>query len=709
MPMIYSKKIDSTSAFIFFISFSIYLFTATPSFYWRDGAEFQTVGFSLGIAHPSGFPLYSIIAKLFTMLPMGSIAFKVTLLSSFFGALTAACVYLIIKTILDYLSISGNLNFYHKPNQAIAFSAAILFSFSNALWENSNVPEVYTLINVFTALFIYISIRRNIELTHAKTEENLEWLFLLPFLFGLSLGAHSIEILYLPLLLVLLYYLWIKPNFLGLFKYSFIVLFFLLLGFSVYLYLPIRASQEPYFNWGDPQTLQQFIIHVTDRKDGRVHLAIPGVKSVLLPQVLHYLHFYPTNFSILGIGLGLSGLVYLILKEKKIAAILTAFFFPPFLFFIRFWGDSSNYLSGFLVFTVLVGVGSWWVYSMVLRSIRRFDLTPRIINAFWAMLAMNVLILFFSHLSQNNKSDYWTPERVFKTNLLDLENNAIVFTRESYFPFSYLQEVGNLRSDVTYLANVDFLAPDFFFKATKKRLPLVTVPAAGSEMPGSVFLSQNISKHPIYWESDGGNDHLVFPYLTLNGMLFKILESPPPIEEKLLNDYRLKLKANFDLDQLSLNQEESRFYGNFFTNLGSYFLQKERYDLALQHFEMAYALIPKDNYLLNFLGISHGELRQFDKAEAYFQKLLSLNPSHVHAQRNLGLLYLESKRYPQAEAALLQAEQIQPDSAETNYRLGLLYDQIGKREKAILHLEKALAGDREHIGAQEKLDALRQG
>lgn len=702
--MIFSKKRDLTPVFIFFISFSTYLFTATPTFYWRDGAEFQTVGFTLGIAHPSGFPLYSIVAKLFTMLPMGSVAFKVTLLSAVFGGLTATLVYFIVGTILKYFSTEQGAQ--EKPIQFIALSAALLFSFSNALWENSNIPEVYTLINAFTALFILISVCRVVGSPDAS-EGGLRSLFFFAFLFGLSLGAHSVEILYLPVLLVLFYSLWLRPIRLKVPKYGFLILFFLILGFSVYLYLPIRASQEPYFNWGDPQTLRQFLTHVTDRKDQKVHFAIPRAASVLLPQILNYSRFYPSNFSILGIGLGLSGLIYLIRRNKKIAFILAGFFFPPFIFFIRFWGDSSNYLSGLLVFTVLIGVGSGWAYSAVLRLIRGFRLSSSAVWIFWTALAMNILILSISHLAQNNKSGYWIPEKIFKTSLLDLENNAIVFTRESYFNFSYLQQVENVRPDVSHLSNVDFLQPDFFFKATQARLPLVSVPSADAETPGSIFLSENIGKHPIYWEPDGGNNYVVAPYLSLDGMFFRILESPPPISEERLNSYRKKLKTNLDLDRLSLNYEESRFYGNFFFNIGSHLLEDERYDVALQHFEMAYTLMPTDYYLLNFIGVSHGQLGNSDKAEEYFKKLLSVDPFHLDAQRNLGLLYLEGERYQEAEEALLKAERIQPQSAETNYRLGLLYDRMGEKEKALLYMEKVLKEDPKHAGAQEKRELLR--
>ncbi|MFQ5950068.1 MAG: protein O-mannosyl-transferase family, partial [Nitrospiria bacterium] len=90
---------------IFFISFATYLFTALPSIYWRDAPEFQAIGYLLDIAHPSGSPLYTIVIKLFTFIPMGSIAFKTTLVSAVFGVGLSLLLYWIIQYLLEQLEI----------------------------------------------------------------------------------------------------------------------------------------------------------------------------------------------------------------------------------------------------------------------------------------------------------------------------------------------------------------------------------------------------------------------------------------------------------------------------------------------------------------------------------------------------------------------------------------------------------------------------
>ncbi|WP_168059441.1 DUF2723 domain-containing protein [Candidatus Manganitrophus noduliformans] len=698
------KKIDLLGLFVFLIPFSAYLFTAAPTLYWRDGAEFQTVGFVLGIAHPSGSPLYAIISKLFTFIPMGSIAFKVTLLSAFFGGVISYLIYRIIQAILVHISFGMTQRFNPHSIEWIAFSAGLLFSLSNALWENANVPEVYTLANAFTACFILLlvcAIGRD-----ADSQKQFKAFSILMFLFGLSLGAHAAEIFYLPFLPVLLFFLWRRRTGSGVLKYGSILLFFFILGSSVFLYLPVRASQAPAFNWGDPQTLERFLIHVTDRKDAPVHFDVPSSQDVWIPQLINYARFFPDSFSFFGTLLGLIGLVYLFRREKKVLGIMATFFFPPFLFFIRFWWDSSNYLSGFIIFTILLGVGSGWVYLKLVDLAERSQQNLHLTKIFGVLLTANILILAPAHFIQNDKSTYWGPGKVFKRILLDLESNAIAFTRDAYFAFSYLQNAEAMRPDVTHLSSVEFVSPSFFFTVTQARFPLVTVPSTGREKLGSAFLSSNIMNHPIYWQPDPENDHLVAPYLSLDGLFFRIQETPPPLTQERIKSYLAKIKDSFDPNEIPLDSEESRFYGDAFSKMGAYFLKEGGFDIALQHFETANALSPDNVVFLNLLGVAHGQLKQVERSEEYFKRALSLDAQSLDVQRNLGILYLEEKRFREAEGALLKASMLQPKNAETNYQLGLLYEQMGKKEEAASYFERAIAASPEYRDTRERLNQL---
>lgn len=85
------------AALLWLISFSLYVRTLAPSLLWGDSAEFQTLSYTLGMTHASGYMTHILIGKLFTLIPVGDIAFRVNLMSAFFGALSVAQVFLIVR------------------------------------------------------------------------------------------------------------------------------------------------------------------------------------------------------------------------------------------------------------------------------------------------------------------------------------------------------------------------------------------------------------------------------------------------------------------------------------------------------------------------------------------------------------------------------------------------------------------------------------
>ena len=76
---------------------ALYVRTLAPSLLWGDSAEFQTLSYTLGMTHPSGYMTQIVFGKLFTYIPVGNIAYRVNLMSAFFGALAVAETYWIVR------------------------------------------------------------------------------------------------------------------------------------------------------------------------------------------------------------------------------------------------------------------------------------------------------------------------------------------------------------------------------------------------------------------------------------------------------------------------------------------------------------------------------------------------------------------------------------------------------------------------------------
>src|SRR5262245_8268070 len=63
-------------------SLLVYWRTLCTTVYHGDSGEMIAAGATLGVAHPPGFPLHTMLAALFAALPLGSVAQRVNVLSS---------------------------------------------------------------------------------------------------------------------------------------------------------------------------------------------------------------------------------------------------------------------------------------------------------------------------------------------------------------------------------------------------------------------------------------------------------------------------------------------------------------------------------------------------------------------------------------------------------------------------------------------------
>lgn len=149
---------------------ALYIRTLAPSLLWGDSAEFQTLSYTLGMTHPSGYMTQIMLGKLFTYIPVGNIAYRVNLVSAFFGALAVAQVYLIVR-MLGGLPIAG-------------ISASIMMALSELFWRRALVAESYAIAAgmVATIWLLFLCWRRT---------QNWAYLFAAGLAGGLSMGIHS--------------------------------------------------------------------------------------------------------------------------------------------------------------------------------------------------------------------------------------------------------------------------------------------------------------------------------------------------------------------------------------------------------------------------------------------------------------------------------------------------------------------------------------
>jgi hypothetical protein len=204
-----------------------------------DGGELSSVANRLGIAHPTGYPLWTIAARLVSILPIGpTVPWRLGLLSCASGLAA-------IALLAPILTRGGNT----PTGVAVLLLAGSMPVFLDAVRS----PEVYGL----SLLFLALLLRLAWEAARGRVPHDRAVLTG-AFLVGLGSGVHMTLVLAVPALLYLAYRARAR---LGLQTWV-LALAFALLGRTIYAYLPIRSAAEPPFDWGNPQTWRALNAHV---------------------------------------------------------------------------------------------------------------------------------------------------------------------------------------------------------------------------------------------------------------------------------------------------------------------------------------------------------------------------------------------------------------------------------------------------------------
>jgi hypothetical protein len=223
------------------VAFAVYLQTLLPGVGWDDIARFQYLARIWGVPHRFGYPLYVGISRLFGYLPVAAgLAYRINLMSAFFAALAAVMVYLIVMRLANDWIAAG--------------SAALSFAFSRALWGQAVVAEVYALNSFLIGAVVWV-------LLAWHQTRRLGLLYLGIGLYALSFGNHMTVVTLLPAVIYLV--LVTDHRVLLDLKKAAAMAGLVLLGASQYLYVIIRAHQQPLLNELGPFSWQGWLHWMT--------------------------------------------------------------------------------------------------------------------------------------------------------------------------------------------------------------------------------------------------------------------------------------------------------------------------------------------------------------------------------------------------------------------------------------------------------------
>ena len=151
-----------------------------------DGGDLITATATGGVAHPTGYPLYLVLARAFQLLPVGPLAFRTNLMSAIATVLTAVLLYGIVVRFLDSIQADQ-----HWP---AGLAAGFAFGLSPLIWSQAVITEVYALQSLLVVLVLYCSVS---VFTSLKKGDWLSGWFL-----GLAMSNHLTTILLVPIVLL---------------------------------------------------------------------------------------------------------------------------------------------------------------------------------------------------------------------------------------------------------------------------------------------------------------------------------------------------------------------------------------------------------------------------------------------------------------------------------------------------------------------------
>ncbi|MCZ6775707.1 MAG: DUF2723 domain-containing protein [Ignavibacteria bacterium] len=459
-------------------AFVVYLETLAPTVTFIDNGELAAVACTLGIAHPTGYPLFTLLGWMFSRLPIASEEIvRLNIMAAFFCAVGVYFFYLLVHVILTFLSKhSGVIKLRKDGNLSTALfvasaGASLLLAFSETYWSQAVSIEVYSLHVLFLSLVMLLFVKANSsEFDDAVAEGSRSemprgvWWILFAFTLGLAFTNHMTTIL-LALGLLFLYFATQGNSATSWKRIGFMTIPFVL-GLSVYLYLPIRAAQSPQLNWGNTSTFERFLWHLSGKQ---YRVWIFSSTEAASRQLKYFLNTLPEEFAYIGIIAALIGLFTLWRGHRRLFVATNLLFLTCVLYSINYdiHDIDSYFLLAYFCIALWAGCGLLAMFFWISAK------TSLKIPMLAALLIGVSLTPFFFHHAKTNERENYLVEDYTMNMFASLEPDALVFSFQWDYWVSasyYYQFVKGVRPDVV-VVDKELLRRSWYLEELDERHP----------------------------------------------------------------------------------------------------------------------------------------------------------------------------------------------------------------------------------------------
>lgn len=697
-------------------AFGLYIRTLCPTVYWDDAGELIAACYTLGIPHPPGHPLYAIIGKLFTFIPIGSPAYGVNLMSAFFGALTCALVFQIVR------ELAAQKNELRRFANFGGLLAACFSMVSLLLWDQSTVAETTTLHSFFMMLVTLLAFRIYFG---GPTDPRLtRRLLVFGFVYGLSFTNHVAGTFFAPSIALILA-AGLKTELFRPRRLAGVIVLFAL-ALLVYLYLPVRSRFDPAIDWGNPETLENFLWVVTAKQYSRNILRLPTFAAFI--QGLHNMtSTFVSNMTVPGCLLGIGGAVALWRERKPVVIYGSLVILILFLISLN-----SAFISVYLLPAVLLlaiwagyGVAALCAKADAMASAVAAARKARLTYLIHAASLIYVSALLVSNFSERDRSPHVYAKDYGERLLSSLPHNAVLITgtADTLFISWYLQYCENYRTDVKVITRNGLTRPGYL-QQIRDLYPELNIPREfeyvsdegvvpshihdrGTGLPWFVnsyfkrFYDLNSPDFVIFWEGLEPNQ-LLAKHFVPHDLVFRVLSKGEKAPEKPL----LIESADEIIETINADPAAGKVYGNHMFNYALYNQWRHNIPETERYYHQALKLFPNDSRTLNNLGALLAQQGRMEEAAEKFLQAFRLNVNDPAANHNVGRILLEKGEFERAIPYFQRSIHFDPDNFEDYHNLGLCYAARGKNKRALRMLQKALELNPESPHALSSLGVL---
>jgi hypothetical protein len=430
-------------ASVFLLFLAVYLTTLCKAVFWWDSGELIANIAVLGIPHRPGFPIYLLLGKLISFLPIWSFALRINFMSAVCASFSLAILYKVFQKMACLFSPEAAG--HRRLIQASGLFFVLVLGFTYSFWIQAVRAEVYSLNALFFSLLFYLCMRY-IE------QGDLKLLYLLFFLLGLGLGNHHLSLLStVPALGLLVMTSAYRP----VTHWRRIPLYaiFLLLGFSIYLYLPLRAASNPPLAWGKVNSIPS--------SAGSV-FALESLRSFNLGFLSHIpanleklVALFSDQLTVPCFLLSLVGLLLILRKNRRLFAfllVLIAGNCAAVLVMATDFIPTNPDLHGYLIYSIMALALAYGM--MTLFMVERVRRSSSGLGLVWAIAVGAISLLpLAAHYRQADLSSDRIAHNYGMSVISDLDSNSVLFADNVNLNFILreLQYAEGTRRDVTVI------------------------------------------------------------------------------------------------------------------------------------------------------------------------------------------------------------------------------------------------------------------